>query len=93
MDVTWDMRKADANLANHGVAFADAEIVPADSPALTMEDPDAEDEQRFLTVGADAPGRILVVVCTYRGEAQNPIDLRPPRHAKRETGICARNMT
>ena len=70
MDVTWDMRKADANLANHGVAFADAEIVPADSPALTMEDPDAEDEQRFLTVGADAPGRILVVVYTYRGGAQ-----------------------
>ena len=70
MDVTWDMRKADANAANHGVAFADAEAVLTDPLALTMEDPDAEGEQRFLTVGADGLGRILAVVYTYRGAAQ-----------------------
>ena len=70
MDVTWDRRKADANAANHGVAFADAEAILTDPLALTMEDPDAEGEQRFLTVGADGLGRILAVVYTYRGAAQ-----------------------
>ena len=35
MDVTWDTRKADANLTNHGVAFADAEVVLTDPLALT----------------------------------------------------------
>ena len=70
MDVTWDTRKADANLASHGVAFADAEVVLTDPLALTAEDPDAEGEQRFLTVGADALGRILAVIYTYRGETQ-----------------------
>ena len=63
MDITWDVRKADANLTTHGIAFADAEAVLTDPLALTREDPDAEDEQRFLTVGA-------VVIYTYRGEAQ-----------------------
>ena len=70
MEVTWDNRKADANLASHGVAFADAEIVLTDPLALTVEDPDTEGEQRFLSAGADALGRILVVVYTYRGEAR-----------------------
>ena len=70
MDVTWGTRKADANLANHGVAFAEAEAVLTDPLALTAEDPDAEDEQRFLTVDADTLGRILAVICTYRGETR-----------------------
>ena len=70
MDVTWAERRADANAADHGVAFADAEATPTDPLELTMEDPDAEGEQHVLTVGADALGRILAVVYTYRGAAQ-----------------------
>ena len=81
MDVTWDIRKADANPADHGVAFADAEAVLTDPLALTTEDPDAEGEQRFLTVGADALGRILAVIHTYRGETG--IRLIPARRATR----------
>ena len=70
MNITWDRAKADENLSKHRVAFADAEIVLNDPLALTAEDPDAEDEQRFLTVGSDAFGRILAVIYTYRGETQ-----------------------
>jgi len=36
--------------------------------ALTIKDPDSEGEQRFVTLGMDALGRILVVVHTPRGE-------------------------
>ena len=70
MDISWDSRKADANLAKHGVAFADVEVVLTDPLALTTQDPDAEGERRFLTIGADAFGRILAVIYTYRDKGQ-----------------------
>lgn len=62
----WDPEKAKANLRDHGVSFADAVAVFEDYFALTREDPDVEDEQRFVTLGADANGTLLVVVYTYR---------------------------
>ena len=70
MDIAWDSRKANTNLAKHGVAFADVEVVLTDPLALTAEDPDAEGERRFLTIGADALGRIVAVIYTYRDKAQ-----------------------
>ena len=70
MDIAWDSRKATTNLAKHGVAFADVEVVLTDPLALTAEDPDAEGERRFLTIGADALGRIVAVIYTYRDKAQ-----------------------
>jgi uncharacterized DUF497 family protein len=62
----WDPAKAAANLKKHGVSFADAVTVFEDEFALTREDADAQDEQRFLTLGMDATGDLLVVVYTYR---------------------------
>ncbi len=35
--------------------------------ALTTEDPN-HGEQRFVTLGADGLGRLLVVVCTWRDD-------------------------
>ena len=70
MDIAWDSRKANTNLAKHGVAFADVEVVLTDPLALTAENPDAEGERRFLTIGADALGRIVAVIYTYRDKAQ-----------------------
>ncbi|MFH0343247.1 MAG: BrnT family toxin [Chromatiales bacterium] len=46
MDTKWDPGKADANLAHHGVSFAEAVTVLEDDFALTREDPDAVGEQR-----------------------------------------------
>jgi uncharacterized DUF497 family protein len=62
----WDPGKAAANLKKHGVSFADAVTGFEDEFALTREDADADDEQRFVTLGADAAGALLVVVYTYR---------------------------
>jgi uncharacterized DUF497 family protein len=39
-----------------------------DPAALTHEDTDAGDEQRFVTLGMGAKGRVLIVVWTLRGE-------------------------
>jgi uncharacterized DUF497 family protein len=63
----WDREKARANLLKHGVSFADAVTVFSDEAALTIEDDDP-DEQRFVTIGIDAFGRLLVVVYPWRGE-------------------------
>jgi hypothetical protein len=58
------------------VGFAHAEQVLRDPGAVTIEDPDAAGEQRFLTLGMDALGRVLVVVHTPRGERTRIISAR-----------------
>lgn len=71
MKYEWDRDKAEANFLKHSVDFADAISVLKDSAALTLEDQHPY-EQRFVTVGMDAMGRILVVVYTWRGEEHSP---------------------
>ena len=44
--------------------------------AYTIEDPDAAGEQRFVTLGMDALGRILVVIHVQRGERTRVISAR-----------------
>ena len=63
----WDPPKAAANLRHHRVSFVEAVTVFDDDFALTREDPDAEDEVRFVTLGLSDVGNLLVVVYTYRG--------------------------
>lgn len=63
----WDHNKATINLDKHGVDFVDAATVFDDSNAVTIDDPD-HNEERFVTIGIDAYGRILVVVYTWRGD-------------------------
>jgi uncharacterized protein len=67
--ITWDTKKAVANPKNHeGVTFEEARQVLFDPYALTREDSDAENEQRFVTLGMGGKSRILMVVYTYREE-------------------------
>ena len=66
MRYVWDPAKAEANLTEHGVSFADAATVLEDDFALTREDPDSEGEQRFVTLGMSSFANLLVVVYTYR---------------------------
>jgi uncharacterized protein len=67
MAFEWDKAKARANLAWHRVDFADAVAVFEDSLAVTIRDPDARGEPRFVAIGVDAMGRHLVVVFAERG--------------------------
>jgi uncharacterized DUF497 family protein len=62
----WDPPKARANLRAHGVSFAEAVTVLDDDRALTREDPDADDESRFVTLGLNDVGNLLVIVYAYR---------------------------
>ena len=63
----WDVTKAKANLAKHGVSFADTFAVFEDPKALTI-DQMVKGEQRHVTIGMDLFGRILVVAYTWRDE-------------------------
>jgi len=67
MSYEWDQAKNRANLAKHGVDFADAVAVFEDDLALTRPDLDSRGESRSVTLGIDAFGRHLVVVFTERG--------------------------
>ena len=66
MRYKWDPAKAKANIEIHDVSFVEAVTVLEDDFALTREDSDARDEQRFITLGMSSVGNLLVVVYTYR---------------------------
>ena len=65
----WDTAKAAANERVHGVAFAEAATVLDDERAITREDTDSVDEERFVTLGLSATGNLLVVDYTWRRPA------------------------
>ena len=75
MSYEWDPNKAIANIENHGIDFADAVTVFDDLNAVTIDDPDYE-EQRFITIAMDAFGRVLLVAYTWRGDIIRLISAR-----------------
>jgi uncharacterized DUF497 family protein len=64
MRILWDPKKAETNFRKHKIRFSDAESVLFDPTALTLEEQSISGEQRFVTLGADAIGRIVIVVYT-----------------------------
>jgi uncharacterized protein len=68
----WDPAKAESNIKEHNVDFADAAQV-FDNPYLNVEDTDAVGEQRFNALGVDSQGRLLVVTYTYRQDKKRLI--------------------
>jgi len=68
MDFVWDERKAEPNERKHGVSLTEAMTVFGDPFSLTGYDPDhSENEDRYITMGLSAAGRILVISHTDRG--------------------------
>ena len=85
MKFDWDPKKADANLAKHGVSFEDASTVFADPLAGTIADPlHSESETRFITMGRSAAGTLAVVVHADRDERIRIISARSATSAERE---------
>jgi uncharacterized protein len=63
------------------------EAIPAfDDPyAITIRDDESDPpEERFVTLGQGAAGRLLVVVYTWRGENIRIISARPAESHERE---------
>jgi len=61
-----------------------------DPYAMTLEEQVIEGEQRFVTVGSDALGRIVVVVYSYRADTIRLISAKkatPSQRRQYEKGI------
>jgi uncharacterized protein len=81
----WDPAKAARNYRKHQISFHEAATVFGDRLALTFGDPDhSESEQRFITVGMSAEGRVLLVAHTERGERIRIISARQATPRERE---------
>lgn len=71
----WDPDKNRQNRLKHGVSFADTFAVFEDANALTASEYE-RGEERYITVGMDCFGRILVVVYTWRSDSIRIISAR-----------------
>jgi uncharacterized DUF497 family protein len=73
----WDLTKAKKNLQKHGVKFETAATVFRDPKAITIVDAEHSDrEERWLTLGIDNTGKLLVVVHTFESISQNHMLIR-----------------
>ncbi len=73
----WDPRKARQNLKRHGVAFERAATIFLDQSALSEFDAaHSESEERWITLGLDHTGMLLVVCHTFRDETESNARLR-----------------
>jgi uncharacterized DUF497 family protein len=85
MDFEWDEDKARTNEAKHGVSFPEAASVFGDPLAVTFDDPlHSADEDRYLTIGLSATGRVLIVSHTDRGAATRIISARVASRGERK---------
>jgi uncharacterized DUF497 family protein len=81
----WDRAKAAGNLRKHRVSFQEASTVLQDPLSTTFPDRASEGEQRFVTIGVSALGRLLVIAHTERGDTIRLISAR--RATRRERGF------
>lgn len=82
----WDeASKAGINYRKHAVRMPEAIPVFDDPYAITITDTESDpDEQRFVTLGMGARGRLLVVVYSWRGANIRIISARPAEAHERE---------
>ena len=83
MAYQWNRDKAATNLRKHGIDFADAVSVFSDDLAITIPD-ERFGEERFVTIGVDAFGRVLVVVYTIRDDETRIISARTATRQERQ---------
>lgn len=86
----FDPEKNAENLRKHGVPPSEGDGVLSDPLALTVEDPSAEGEQRFVTIGTNVFGLVMVGVWTPRGDDPRTISVRraePRERRDYEEGI------
>ena len=90
MSAEFDPKKDLANAKKHGVSLSEGDGVLNDPLALTVDDDLAEGEQRFVIMGMNAFGSLMVVVHTNRGNGSRIISVRkadPKERRNYEKGV------
>lgn len=77
VEFEWDFRKAESNIANHGVSFEIAVQVFFDDYVITEEDGFSVGEYRSISVGRTSLGIITVVSTERRDNVIRIITARP----------------
>lgn len=73
----WDPRKARQNVKQHGIAFERAATIFLDPSALSeFDDEHSKSEERWVTIGLDRTGAVLVVCHTFREEVESRARIR-----------------
>lgn len=85
MTTNFDPKKNAANIKKHGVSLAEGDGVLNDPLALTIEDDSARGEPRFVTIGTNLFGSLMIVVHTPRGDGSRIISVRKPDPKERRT--------
>ena len=87
----WDPAKAETNRRKHVVAFEDAMGVFNDPLALSrLDEESGEGEERWVTLGRNVAGKLLLVVHTYIELSAERVAIRvisarsPTRHEARQ---------
>ena len=76
MSANFDPKKDAVNLKRHGVSLSEGDGVLNDPLALTVEDDSAEGEHRFVTIGMNLLGSLMVVIHTPRQDGARIISVR-----------------
>ncbi|HET7805143.1 MAG TPA: BrnT family toxin [Pseudolabrys sp.] len=79
----WDNDKRRANIAKHGIDFADAAEVFCDPKQYTLRSRIRSGETRFVSVGT-AGGSLIAVVFTWRGNTVRIVSARAARRSERD---------
>jgi uncharacterized DUF497 family protein len=78
LEFEWDPKKARLVAVKHGVTFDEAATAFVDPYSATALDEDHSDvEDRWVTIGLTAEGRVVVVAHTERGGRIRIISARP----------------
>ncbi len=85
MRIEWDPKKARSNLRKHKVSFEEAATAVSDPMATTGLDPDhSVIEDRYITFGISARGRLLVVAHAEEHETIRITSARRARKGERK---------
>ena len=73
MKFEWDPRKAASNVFKHGVSFTLATEVWDDPLHIVVPDRVSAGEERWHAIGSVEGLKVLIVVHSYRGEADDEV--------------------
>jgi hypothetical protein len=76
-DFEWDGRKAKSNFRKHRVSFERAAAIFRDPNLLSIPDEEhSRIEERWLTIGLDETGKLLVLVHTFKDLSESVCRIR-----------------
>ena len=76
-DFEWDSRKAKSNFRKHQISFEKAATVFRDPNLLSIPDEEhSRTEERWLTIGMDETGTLLVLAHTFKNLSVSVCQIR-----------------